>query len=237
MKGILGKKIGMTQVFDSNDELIPVTVVEVNPNVITQVKTMETDGYNAIQIGYEDKKEKHSNKPEIGHVSKASTAPKRFVKEIRNVDTSAYELGQVLSADMFEAGDVVDVSGVSKGKGFAGVIKRHNQATGPMAHGSRYHRRPGSMGTLKPKRVIPGKKLPGHMGVRGVTIQNLEVVSVDVENNVILIKGSIPGPKKSFVVIKSAIKGRKNYEARNLINYNKKDIVEATEDTTVESAE
>ncbi len=223
MKGILGRKIGMTQVFDTNNELVPVTLIEVTPNVVMQIKTMETDGYEAVQLGCEDKREKLANQPLIGHAKKANTAPKRFVREIRNVDTSAYELGQELSVDVFSAGDVVDVSGVSKGKGFAGSIKRHGQACGPMSHGSRHHRRPGSMGTLRPKRVLPGKNLPGHMGVKNVTIQNLEVVSVDPANNVILIKGGIPGPKKSFVVIKEAIKGSKSYEARTLVDYNQND--------------
>ncbi len=221
MKGILGKKVGMTQVFDINDELVPVTVVEVTPNVVLQVKTAETDGYDAVQLGYESKREKVSSKQEIGHAKKASTQPKRFVREIRCA-SGEYELGQEINAELFAAGELVDVTGISKGKGFQGVIKRHGQSRGPMAHGSRYHRRPGSMGPMRPMRVLPGKKLPGHMGVKKVTIQNLEVVSVDTTRNVILVKGSIPGPNNSFVTIKSAVKGIKNPEARVLVDYNKK---------------
>ncbi len=227
MKGILGKKVGMTQVFDINDELVPVTVVEVTPNVVLQVKTTETDGYDAVQLGYESKREKVSSNQEIGHAKKASTQPKRFVREIRCA-SGEYELGQEINAELFAAGELVDVTGVSKGKGFQGVIKRHGQSRGPMAHGSRYHRRPGSMGPMRPMRVLPGKKLPGHMGVKKVTIQNLEVVSVDTTRNVILVKGSIPGPNNSFVTIKSAVKGIKNPEARVLVDYNKKPEVEET---------
>ena len=206
MKGILGRKIGMTQVFAKNGKLTPVTVIEVEPNVVSQIKTVETDGYNAIQLATVDKKEKRANKPEIGHLKKANTTPKRFLKEIRGVDVSNYTLGSELKADIFTEGEMVDVTGTSKGKGFQGVIKRHNQSRGPMGHGSQYHRGVGSMGTLLPMRVIPGKKLPGHMGNEQVTVQNLEVISIDLENNVILIKGNVPGPKKSMVLIKSAIK-------------------------------
>ena len=229
MKGILGKKIGMTQVFASNGKLIPVTVVSVEPNVVMQVKTKETDGYEAIQLGFTTKKEKHSNKPEMGHAKKANTAPKRFLKEIKGVEGN-YELGQEIKCDIFEAGEVVDVTGTSKGKGFQGVIKRYNQSRGPMGHGSQYHRGVGSMGTLRPMRVFKGKKLPGHMGNETVTIQNLEIVAVDVEENVILIKGNIPGPKNSFVVIKSSVKhpGLKN-EKEELISYVKEEENENTE--------
>ena len=221
MKGILGKKIGMTQVFANDGKLIPVTVVSVEPNVVMQVKTKETDGYEAIQLGFDTKKEKHSNKPEVGHAKKANTAPKRFLKEIKGANN--YELGQEIKCDIFEAGEIVDVTGTSKGKGFQGVIKRYNQSRGPMGHGSQYHRGVGSMGTLRPMRVFKGKKLPGHMGNETVTIQNLEIVAVDVEENVILIKGNIPGPKNSFVVIKSSVKhpDAKN-EATNFIEYSKK---------------
>ena len=231
MKGILGKKIGMTQVFASNGKLIPVTVVSVEPNVVMQVKTKETDGYEAIQLGFTTKKEKHSNKPEMGHAKKANTAPKRFLKEIKGVEGN-YELGQEIKCDIFEAGEVVDVTGTSKGKGFQGVIKRYNQSRGPMGHGSQYHRGVGSMGTLRPMRVFKGKKLPGHMGNETVTIQNLEIVAVDVEENVILIKGNIPGPKNSFVVIKSSVKhpGLKN-EKEELISYVKEE--EENENTEV----
>lgn len=234
MKGILGKKIGMTQVFDINDELVPVTVIEVTPNVVLQVKTTETDGYDAVQLGYESKREKVSTKQEIGHAKKASTQPKRFVREIRCA-SGEYSLGQELNAEVFEAGEMVDVTGVSKGHGFQGVIKRHGQSRGPMAHGSRYHRRPGSMGTMKPMRVLPGKKLPGHMGVKKVTIQNLEVVSIDTTKNVMLVKGSVPGPNNSFVTIKSAVKSPANVAGRTLVNYNAPAAtVEVVEETSAE---
>ncbi|MBQ1812838.1 MAG: 50S ribosomal protein L3 [Bacilli bacterium] len=240
MKGILGKKIGMTQVFANDGKLIPVTVVSVEPNVVMQVKTKETDGYEAIQLGFTTKKEKHSNKPEVGHAKKANTAPKRFLKEIKGVEGN-YELGQEIKCDIFEAGEIVDVTGTSKGKGFQGVIKRYNQSRGPMGHGSQYHRGVGSMGTLRPMRVFKGKKLPGHMGNETVTIQNLEIVAVDVEENVILIKGNIPGPKNSFVVIKSSVKhpNAKN-EAANLITYEEakeEPVVEETAETVEETTE
>ncbi len=220
MKGILGRKIGMTQVFAKNGKLTPVTVIEVLPNVVSQIKTVETDGYNAIQLATVDKKEKRANKPETGHLKKANATPKRFLKEIRGVDVSNYTLGSELKADIFTEGEMVDVTGTSKGKGFQGVIKRHNQSRGPMGHGSQYHRGVGSMGTLLPMRVLPGKKLPGHMGNEQVTVQNLEVISIDLENNVILIKGNVPGPKKSMVLIKSAIKNEgKVNEKVELITY------------------
>lgn len=220
MKGILGRKIGMTQVFAKNGKLTPVTVIEVEPNVVSQIKTVETDGYNAIQLATVDKKEKIANKPETGHLKKANATPKRFLKEIRGVDVSNYTLGSELKADIFTEGEMVDVTGTSKGKGFQGVIKRHNQSRGPMGHGSQYHRGVGSMGTLLPMRVLPGKKLPGHMGNEQVTVQNLEVISIDLENNVILIKGNVPGPKKSMVLIKSAIKNEgKVNEKVELITY------------------
>jgi 50S ribosomal protein L3 len=205
-KGILGRKLGMTQVFAKNGKLIPVTVVEVEPNVVTQIKTNETDGYEAIQLGFDTKREKLSNKAEKGHLAKANTAPKRFLKEIRGVDVSKYQIGQELTVEVFEEGEVVDVTGISKGKGFQGVIKRYNQSRGPMGHGSQYHRGVGSLGTMRPMRVFKGKKLPGHMGHETVTMQNLEVVAVMPEENVILIKGNVPGVKKSLVIIKSAVK-------------------------------
>jgi large subunit ribosomal protein L3 len=205
-KGILGRKIGMTQVFAENGEVIPVTVVEADPNVVLQVKNGETDGYEAIQIGFSDKKESRSNKPEKGHASKANTNPKRYVKELRDV-AGEYEVGQEVKVDIFAEGDIVDVTGTSKGKGFQGAIKRHNQSRGPMSHGSRYHRRPGSMGPVDPNRVMKGKLLPGRMGGEQVTVQNLQVVKVDTERNLLLIKGNVPGAKKSFVQIKSAVKG------------------------------
>lgn len=205
-KGILGRKIGMTQVFAENGDLIPVTVIEATPNVVLQKKTVETDGYEAIQIGFEDKREKLSNKPEQGHVAKANTAPKRFIREIRNADLADYEIGQEVKVEIFAEGDVVDVTGVTKGKGFQGVIKRHGQSRGPMAHGSRYHRRPGSMGPVAPNRVFKQKNLPGQMGGNIVTIQNLEIVKVDAERNLLLVKGNVPGSKKALVTVKSAIK-------------------------------
>lgn len=207
-KGILGRKIGMTQVFAENGDLIPVTVIEAGPNVVLQKKAIDNDGYEAIQIGFEDKREKLSNKPEKGHVAKAETAPKRFVKELRSVDTAAYEVGQEVKVDIFSAGEIVDVTGVSKGKGFQGAIKRHGQSRGPMSHGSRYHRRPGSMGPVDPNRVFKGKALPGRMGGEKITVQNLEIVRVDAERNVILVKGNVPGPKKSLVTVKSAVKSK-----------------------------
>lgn len=205
-KGILGRKIGMTQVFAENGDLIPVTVIEATPNVVLQKKTVETDGYEAIQVGFEDKRVKLSNKPEQGHVAKANTAPKRFVREFRNVNVEEYEVGQEVKVEIFAEGDVIDVTGVTKGKGFQGVIKRHGQSRGPMAHGSRYHRRPGSMGPVAPNRVFKQKKLPGQMGGTVVTIQNLEIVKVDAERNLLLVKGNVPGSKKALVTVKSAIK-------------------------------
>ena len=235
MKGILGRKIGMTQVFTESGKLIPVTVVEVEPNVVTQIKTKENDGYEAIQLGFDTKREKLATKASAGHTAKANTTPKRFFKEIKGVDINEYTVGQEVKADIFTAGEVIDVTGTTKGKGFQGVIKRHGQSRGPMGHGSHYHRRPGSMGTMRPMRVFKGKKLPGHMGTLTVTIQNLEVVAVDVENNVILIKGNVPGPKKGLVVIKSAVKANgKVNEMENLITYVTEEVKEAPEATEIE---
>lgn len=225
MKGILGRKIGMTQVFATNGKLVPVTVIEVEPNVVSQIKTKANDGYDAIQLAAVEKKTKkgnfsRGNKPETGHLKKANTTPKRFLRELRGVNVSEYSLGQVIKADIFSAGEMVDVTGTSKGKGTQGVIKRWNQSRGPMSHGSQYHRGVGSLGTMLPMRVLPGKKMPGHMGVEQVTVQNLEVIQIDLENNVILVKGNVPGPKKSLVLIKSAIKkGDKVNEAIELITY------------------
>ena len=208
-KGILGKKVGMTQYFTESGELIPVTVVEVTPNVVLQLKTIESDGYEAVQLGFDDLREVLSNRPAKGHVAKANATPKRFIREFNNVELSEYEVGQEITVDVFKAGDIVDVTGTSKGKGFQGAIKRHGQSRGPMAHGSRYHRRPGSMGGASfPSRVFKGKALPGQMGGDRITIQNLEVVKVDAERNVILIKGNVPGSKKSLVEIKTAIKSK-----------------------------
>ena len=218
-KGILGRKLGMSQVFAKNGKLIPVTVVEVEPNVVTQVKTIENDGYNAIQLATVTVKEKHSNKASMGHTKKANTTPKRFLKEIRGVDTNSYTLGQELTASLFEAGEVVDVTGISKGKGYQGVIKKNNQSRGPMGHGSKYHRGVGSLGTMLPKRVLKGKALPSHMGDVQTTIQNLEIIKVDMDENCILVKGSVPGAKKSLVLIKTAVKTDKKNEAFDLISY------------------
>ena len=243
MKGILGRKIGMTQVFGTNGKLVPVTVIEVNPNVVTQIKTLENDGYEAIQLGYETIREKLANKASAGHSKKANTAPKRFLREIKGVDISAYTLGQEVLADLFEAGEIVDVTGISKGKGYQGVIKKNNQHRGPMGHGSKYHRGVGSLGTMLPKRVLPGKALPGHMGSEQVTIQNLEIIKVDMEDNCILVKGSVPGPNKSLVIIKSAVKNNKKNDAFDLISYAKEVTVEqpaveevtTTEEVTVDA--
>ena len=238
MKGILGRKIGMTQVFAKNGKLTPVTVIEVEPNVVSQIKTVATDGYDAIQLAAVEKREKLANKPEMGHLKKANTTPKRFLKEIRGVDVSNYSLGQEIKADVFTEGEMVDVTGTSKGKGFQGVIKRHNQSRGPMGHGSQYHRGVGSMGTLLPMRVLPGKKMPGHMGAEQVTVQNLEIVQIDLENNVILVKGNVPGPKKSLVLIKTAVKnnGVVN-EKQDLITYVVEEVKEETAEEVVETVE
>lgn len=235
-KGILGRKVGMTQVFTKSGKLIPVTVISVEPNVVTQIKTMENDGYEAIQLGFDTKREKLATKASIGHTNKANTTPKRFFREIRGVDVNNYTLGQEIKVDIFAEGEMVDVTGTTKGKGFQGVIKRHNQSRGPMGHGSHYHRGPGSMGTMRPMRVFKGKKLPGHMGVETVTIQNLEIVSVDVENNAILVKGNVPGAKNSLVIIKTAVKnpGKVN-DTEELISYVVEEpAVEESNDTATE---
>jgi large subunit ribosomal protein L3 len=206
MKGILGKKLGMTQVFTAEGNVVPVTVIEAGPCVVLQKKDQENDGYVSIQIGFSDKKVSRANKPEIGHAKKADSAPKRYIREFRGVNTGEFEVGQEIKADLFAAGEFVDVTSTSKGKGFTGTIKRWNQSRGPMAHGSRYHRGPGSMGSIQANRVPKGKHLPGHMGSETVTIQNLEIVRVDVERNVLLVKGSVPGAKNSFVKVKSTVK-------------------------------
>lgn len=208
-KGILGKKVGMTQVFTEAGELIPVTVIDTTPNVVLQLKTVENDGYAAAQLGFDDKRQVLSNKPEQGHVAKANTNPKRFIHEIRDVELGEdVKVGDKIAADIFEAGDFVDVTGTTKGHGFQGVIKKDGQRRGPMAHGSRYHRRPGSMGPVAPNRVFKNKHLAGRMGGNRVTMQNLEIVRVDAERNVILIKGNVPGAKKSLITIKSAVKAK-----------------------------
>ncbi|MEI3607886.1 50S ribosomal protein L3 [Pseudogracilibacillus sp. SE30717A] len=217
-KGILGRKVGMTQIFLENGELVPVTVVQAEPNVVLQKKTVETDGYEAIQVGfynidkpeaYEEgsKLDPRANKAQRGHAEKANTTPKRYIREFRNAKIDEYEVGQEISVDVFQEGDIIDVTGTSKGKGFQGSIKRHNYARGPMSHGSRFHRSGGSMGSVDASRVFKGKALPGQMGAEQVTIQNLEVVKVDAERNVLLIRGNIPGAKKSLVKITTAVKG------------------------------
>ncbi len=207
MKGIIGKKIGMTQIFDEKGNVIPVTVIETAGNVVTQVKTVETDGYNSIQLGYGEVKAKHINKPLEGHFKKAGVENKKHLREFRMEDVQNYKVGDEVKAEIFTAGEKVDIQGTSKGKGFQGVIKRHGQHRGPMTHGSMYHRRPGSMGQRStPGRVFKGKKLPGHMGRLTVTIQNLEVVKVDTDKNVLLVKGSVPGAKGAILKVKSSVK-------------------------------
>ena len=228
MKGILGRKVGMTSVFSKDGKLIPVTVVEILPNKVMQVKTVEKDGYNAIQLGVIDKKEKNATKAEIGSAKKANTTPKRFLKEIRDYDGS-YNIGDEITADIFTVGEIVDVTGTTKGKGFAGVIKRHNQSRGPMGHGSHYHRRPGSLGTMLPKRVLKGKKLAGHMGVETVTIQNLEIIEANANENYILVSGNVPGAKNSLVLIKTAVKGNKKVNPKEIISYVEETVVDAQE--------
>ena len=209
-KGIIGRKVGMTQIFDEKGNVIPVTVIEAGPCVVAQVKTEETDGYNAVQLGFGDVKDKHINKPEAGHFAKAKLANKKHLREFRLDSIEGIKVGDEVKADVFVAGEKVDVQGTSKGKGFQGVIKRHGQSRGPMGHGSMYHRRPGSMGsTSTPGRVFKGKKLPGHMGRVTVTIQNLDVVKVDMDKNVLLIKGSVPGTKGAILKVKSAVKASK----------------------------
>ena len=208
-KAILGRKVGMTQIFDETGKVIPVTVIEAGPCTVAQVKTVETDGYEAIQLVYGDVKESKLTKPEAGHFAKAKLAPKKHLREFRLSEVS-YNVGDEIKADIFAAGEMVDIQGKTKGKGFQGVIKRHGQHRGPMGHGSMYHRRPGSMGpTSTPGRVFKGKKLPGHMGSQIVTIQNLEVVRVDLDKNVILVKGSVPGAKGAILKIKDAVKAAK----------------------------
>ena len=207
MKTIIGKKIGMTQIFDESGKVIPVTAIEAGPCVIAQVKSVETDGYNAIQLGFGEVKESKVNKPVKGHFAKASVNVTKHLREFRVENVENYKVGDEIKVDTFEVGDKLDVQGTSKGKGFQGVIKRHGQSRGPMGHGSMYHRRPGSMGpTSTPGRVFKGKKLPGHMGRETITIQNLEVVRVDLDKNVILVKGSVPGAKGAILKIKTSVK-------------------------------
>ncbi|EQK46499.1 MAG: 50S ribosomal protein L3 [Paraclostridium bifermentans] len=209
MKGILGKKLGMTQIFTEAGNVVPVTVVEAGPVVVTQIKTTEKEGYNAVQVGFADAKEKSLNKPQKGHLAAANVL-KKHLKEFRMDSVEEFTVGQEMKADIFAAGEMIDVTGTSKGKGFQGPIKRHGQSRGPESHGSRYHRRPGSMGACSfPGRVFKNKKLAGHMGSVTVTVQNLEVVRVDADKNLILVKGAIPGAKGSVVTIKEAVKASK----------------------------
>jgi large subunit ribosomal protein L3 len=206
-KAIIAKKIGMTQIFNEDGNVIPVTVLEAGPCTVSQVKTVENDGYSAIQVGFMDCKEKNVTKPLKGHFEKAGVEFKKHIKEFRLDNAEEYTPGQEIKADIFEVGDRVDISGVSKGKGYQGSIKRHNQSRGPMGHGSKYHRVSGSMGTsASPSRVFKGKKLPGHMGSVEVTTQYLEIVRVDAENNLLLVKGAVPGAKKTIVEIKDSVK-------------------------------
>ncbi len=206
-KAILGRKLGMTQIFDENGRVVPVTVVEAGPCPVIQKKTVDKEGYNAIQVGFENIREKLVNKPRKGQFAKAGVALKRIIKELRLENIDAYEVGSEIKADIFAAGEKVDVSGVSKGKGFAGAIKRWNFSRGPMSHGSKYHRGVGSQGASSdPSRTFKNKKMPGHMGNRNTTVLNLEVVRVMPEKNVILIKGGVPGPNKGYIVIRNAVK-------------------------------
>ena len=207
MKTLIGKKVGMTQVFDEKGKVVPVTVIEAGPCVVAQVKSVETDGYNAIQLGFEDVKESKINKAEKGHFAKANIAPKKHLREFRVESVEGITVGTEWTVSEFAEGDKLDIQGTSKGKGFQGVIKRHGQHRGPMGHGSMYHRRPGSMGpTSTPGRVFKGKKLPGHMGKVTVTIQNLDVIKVDTDKNVVLVKGSVPGPKGAILKLKTSVK-------------------------------
>jgi large subunit ribosomal protein L3 len=206
-KAILATKVGMTQIFSEDGVLTPVTVLQAGPCVVTQVKTVENDGYSAIQVGFADIREKLLNKPEKGQFDKAEVSYKRYLQEFRFEDAENYEVKQEIKADIFAAGDKVDATAISKGKGFQGAIKRHGQSRGPMTHGSKYHRHAGSNGAASdPSKVFKGKKMPGQMGNVQVTVQNLEVVRVDAENNLLLVKGSVPGPKKSLVTIRESVK-------------------------------
>jgi large subunit ribosomal protein L3 len=206
-KAILATKVGMTQIFNEDGILTPVTVLQGGPCVVTQVKTVENDGYSAVQVGFGDIREKLVNKPKKGHFAKAGVANKRYLREFKFDNASDYAVGQEIKVDIFNAGDKIDATAKSKGKGFQGAIKRHGQSRGPMAHGSKFHRHAGSNGAASdPSKVFKGKKMPGQMGAVRVTIQNLEVVRVDAENNVILVKGAVPGPKKSMVMLREAVK-------------------------------
>ena len=209
-KAILATKVGMSQIFNEDGVLTPVTVLQAGPVVVTQVKTVENDGYSAVQVGFADKREKLVNKPLKGHFDKAGVSYKRYIREFKLEDAENYALGQEIKADIFVAGDKIDVTAISKGKGFQGAIKRHGQSRGPMAHGSKFHRHAGSNGSSSdPSRVFKGKKMPGQMGNKKVTVQNLEIVRVDAENNLLLVKGAVPGPKKAMVTIKETVKSGK----------------------------
>ena len=206
-KAILATKVGMTQIFNEDGVLTPVTVLQAGPCVVTQIKTVENDGYEAVQVGFMDKREKLVNKPLKGMFDKAGVSCKRFIREFKFENTADYAVAQEIKADIFAAGDKVDATAISKGKGFQGAIKRHNQHRGPMAHGSKFHRHAGSNGACSdPSKVFKGKGMPGHMGAKRITVQNLEVVRVDAENNLLLVKGAVPGPKKSLVTIKESVK-------------------------------
>ena len=209
-KAILATKVGMTQIFNDDGVLTPVTVLQAGPCVVTQVKTVENDGYSAVQVGFVDKREKLVAKPQKGAFDKAGISYKRYVRELKLDDAESYEVKQEIKADVFAAGDKVDATAISKGKGFQGAITRHGQSRGPMAHGSKYHRHAGSNGACSdPSKVFKGKKMAGHMGAKQITVQNLEVVRVDAENNLILVKGAVPGPKKALVTVKSTVKSGK----------------------------
>ncbi|MFZ5590507.1 MAG: 50S ribosomal protein L3 [Bacillota bacterium] len=207
-KGILGIKAGMTQIFKEDGTAVPVTVIQAGPCVVVQKKLPETDGYSAVQVGFGEKKERLVNKPLKGHYNRANLKPMRYLRELRLDDVSGYEVGQEIKVDIFAPGDRVDVVGISRGRGFAGGIKRHGFHRGPMAHGSKYHRRPGSLGAKGPARVFKGRRLPGHYGVERVTVQNLEVVKVDPERNLLAIKGSVPGVRGGLLMIKDSVKAR-----------------------------
>ena len=205
-KGILGRKVGMTQIFDKDGKFVPVTVIEVTPNVVLQKKTVDTDGYEAVQLGFGEKRAKLANKPELGHVAKVGTTPKRYIREIRLPGMMEYEVGQEVNCDIFTAGEFVDVTGTTKGKGYSGVVKRYNANRGPMAHGSKYHRGVGSMGSIPAHHVMKGKHMPGRMGNETLTVLNLVVVKADPANNVLLVRGNVAGAKKSLLIVRSAVK-------------------------------
>lgn len=237
MKGLLGRKLGMTQVFTADGILIPVTVVEVTPNVVLQKKTIENDGYEAVQLGYEEKKIQRATKALVGHVTKANTTPKQFIKEIRGTGLNGYEVGSQVKADLFAPGEMVDVSGTSKGKGYTGAVVRNNQSTGPNSHGSGFHRSPGSLATIGRNNSIinKGRIMAGQEGGYSTTNQNLEVIAVDTDKNVILIKGNVPGPKRGYVVIKSTVKPVANVTAKTLLVRTK--AVETAPEAPAEAAQ